>query len=1067
MTAAGLTPSLPVQAAPFEVHFRKPNPFDPLLKLALPGTDEFAGEKAAAEVEARMMRVFQGTEKPPVALESFVQKVRRDPGAYFRFYALPESRVRFEVTLSGQHQTGIWQLPEFREVWHHTQVAAKPYFVDATGHAFGHLPSFRDHLQHGNNYWRARLDSAVGIDVFGNQGIAAGDIDNDGVDEIYVCQPGGLPNRLYKFRSDGTAEDITERAGLAILDESTSALFVDFRNSGHQDLVVLRGSGPLLFLNQGDGTFREHPDAFRFRTPAQGSFTGMAAADFDRDGKVDLYLCCYVYFQSEDQYQYPAPYQDARNGPPNFLFRNLLTKDGGVFEDVTAEVGLGENNDRFSFAATWMDVDGDGWPDLHVVNDFGRDNLYRNRNGHFRDEAAQAGVDDAGPGMSSAWFDYDGDGKPDLYVSNMWTAAGQRVIADPGFAPRDRDPEAWSKHAKGNSLFRNRGDGTFEDTGAAQNVEMGRWAWGSGGFDFDMDGRPEIFVATGMVSNGTGPDLESFFWRQVVAKTPAATGEAPAYENGWNALNQMIREDWSWSGNQRNVYYVPSGGGYQDASGVSGLDFADDTRSFAVTDFDGDGCPDLILKNRLGPQIRAMRNNAGHLRARIGIALRGVRSNRDAIGARVAVNGLVQGKESVQWLQAGSGFLSQHSKTLYFPLLEGPGRAEVRVDWPSGLRQVFPQLREGGVNVLTEGLAETAFRPFLRHSEWPVVPVTPRNAPEPADVWLREPVPTPERHAGPAFLVLHAGQRVPAVDGVRVEAVDLGRAGDDAPAIWTLFRRYLLEYRAPLTPPMTVLVDSESRARKVYAGIPAESTMLANLRQIDRNRELAVPFAGKYYSEPRRSYFKFGAAFYWAGYPDRALPYLEEAVRARPDNWKALIAAARIRQELGRHREAVASFEGVLAIRPGYAPAMEGAGESWIKLGDRARAKAAFERAVAADAKCADAWNQLGILAGESNDLGAARGHFERAIEARRDHTGAINNLGVLFAKLGQANDSVAAFRYGITVDPEDEQLYMNLTRVYVTMGQREQAAAVLRQLMERKPGNAMASRALRELEGR
>src|ERR1035438_6198263 len=121
--------------------------------------------------------------------------------------------------------------------------------------------------------------------------------------EIYVCQPGGLPNRLFKIRADGTAEDITERSGLGVLDETTCARFADFSNSGRQDAVVLRSSGPLFFLNRGDGTFVEQRDAFAFKTTPQGSFTGMAAAHFDRDGRLDLYLCCYIYFQSEDQYQ--------------------------------------------------------------------------------------------------------------------------------------------------------------------------------------------------------------------------------------------------------------------------------------------------------------------------------------------------------------------------------------------------------------------------------------------------------------------------------------------------------------------------------------------------------------------------------------------------------------------------------------------------------------------------------------------------------------------------------------------------------------------------------------------
>ena len=101
-------------------------------------------------------------------------------------------------------------------------------------------------------------------------------------------------------------------------------------------------------------------------------------------------LCTYIYFQSEDQYRYPVPYYDSRNGPPNFLFHNQLTADGeGFFQDVTARTGMNHNNNRYSFAPAWCDFDGDGWPDLYVANDFGRNNLYRNDRGQFRDVAAE------------------------------------------------------------------------------------------------------------------------------------------------------------------------------------------------------------------------------------------------------------------------------------------------------------------------------------------------------------------------------------------------------------------------------------------------------------------------------------------------------------------------------------------------------------------------------------------------------------------------------------------------------------------------------------------------------
>lgn len=793
----------------------------------------------------------------------------------------------------------------------HVATSAKPYFRDVTGHMFGAVDSFRGQLIPGNPYWRARLDSACGIDVYGNQGIAVADIDNDGADEIYVCQPGGLPNRLYKIRADGTAEDITERSGLGVLDETTCALFADFRNSGRQD-AVLRSSGPLYFLNRGDGTFAEQRDAFEFKTTPQGSFTGMAAADFDRDGRLDLYLCCYIYFQSEDQYQYPAPYQDARNGPPNFLFRNGGTR----FEDVTAETGMNENNDRFSFAPAWCDFDGDGWPDLYVANDFGRGNLYRNRGGHFRDEAGKAGLDGAGPGMSAAWFDYDGDGRPDLYVSDMWTAAGQRVVRDAAFKPGAGDAEAFRRHTKGNSLYRNKGDGTFEEMG---EIEMGRWAWSSGGFDWDLDGTPEILIGAGMVTNRSDKDLNSFFWRQVVAKTPEKQRAAADYENGWNALNQLIREDYSWNGREPNVLYVKQDGAYRDTSGVSGLDFADDTRTFAVTDFDGDGVPDLVLKNRLGPQIRAMQNDCSGTRKAIAISLTGTKSNRDAIGARVDVNG------QVQYVTAGSGFLSQHSKKLHFGLA-GVDVARVKITWPSGLVQDIDGIEPGYVYAIVEGSGEHPRTAFRAPRLLPAPVVRGKNDPEFGDTWLLDPVPTPDHRIGPGFVVLHAGERPKMPPDLAVESIDLKVEKDDVAAAYSLFRRYLFEYRRDLSLPLVLLVDSESRARKVYADVPSAAQMRGDLARIGQSHTLALPFAGKYYLNPRRNYFKLGAAFYWAGYPERALPYLAETLRARPENWKALQAMARIQLELGRNKDALRSFQQVIEKKNDYPLAVRRSG---------------------------------------------------------------------------------------------------------------------------------------------
>ena len=164
-------------------------------------------------------------------------------------------------------------------------------FADITGTVLNH-----EQLSKGIPYWLARLDPSTGIDIYGNQGLVVGDIDGDKLDEIYVCQPAGLPNRLFRWRNQ-KLEEFSAAAGVDLLDDSASALFLDLRNLGRQDLVVLRGAGPVLYLNDGQGHFTLAPDAFRFAHPPLGAFTGMAAADYDRDGHPRAFRAVGMTFQ--------------------------------------------------------------------------------------------------------------------------------------------------------------------------------------------------------------------------------------------------------------------------------------------------------------------------------------------------------------------------------------------------------------------------------------------------------------------------------------------------------------------------------------------------------------------------------------------------------------------------------------------------------------------------------------------------------------------------------------------------------------------------------------------------
>ena len=389
---------------------------------------------------------------------------------------------------------GPWRVAGWTALDHVRSAARRPVFTEVTGEALGGNVSFRRQLVPRLDDWLSVLDSAFLKDSMGHHGVSAGDADGDGLDDLYVSQPAALPNRLFRNRGDGTFEDVTEAAGMAVLDDTAQSLFADVDNDGDQDLVLVTSGGLLEFANDGSGRFARVPDAFRLQGTLRGSPMAISMADYDRDGFLDVYLCTYSYFigAGEDKGGTPVPYYDARNGPPDVLFRN----DGhGRFVDVTAEAGLGEGNDRYGFAAAWADYDDDGWPDLLVANDFGRKNLYRNQGRKdgkvtFRHVTAEAGVEDHGAGMSAAWLDYDNDGRLDIYTGNMWSAAGQRVTARPAFLP-DAPPEVralYRRHARGNTLLRNRGDGTFEDVTLAARAEMGRWAWSSDALDFDSDG---------------------------------------------------------------------------------------------------------------------------------------------------------------------------------------------------------------------------------------------------------------------------------------------------------------------------------------------------------------------------------------------------------------------------------------------------------------------------------------------------------------------------------------------------------------------------------------------------
>ena len=180
---------------------------------------------------------------------------------------------------------------------------------------------------------------------------------------------------------------------------------------------------------------------------------------------------------------------------------------------MTVETGLDVNNRRYSYAASWEDFDSDGDMDLYVANDFGRNNLYRNQlvetgKPHFEDVAEQLGVEDISAGMSVTWGDYNNDGLSDIYVSNMFSSAGNRIVYQRQFRPNtSKSLSSFQRHARGNTLFENNGEGGFRDVSADAGVTMGRWAWGSKFGDLNNDGLLDLYVTNGFITTEDTGDL--------------------------------------------------------------------------------------------------------------------------------------------------------------------------------------------------------------------------------------------------------------------------------------------------------------------------------------------------------------------------------------------------------------------------------------------------------------------------------------------------------------------------------------------------------------------------------
>lgn len=606
------------------------------------------------------------------------------------------------------------------------KVPAGRLFHDCTESILSPTKLLKQQLSYGLDQWAARIS---GLDVVGDQGVSVGDIDGDGLDDLYVCQAHGLPNLLLIQNPDGSVSDAGKDAGVDLLDHSRGVLMADLDNDGDQDLAITTDKSLVLMSQKRDGKFQlEHELAI-----GQNGHS-ISAADYDQDGDLDLFICKHRSNKTiPDLITLPDSHFDAMTGGRNVLLRN---EEGWDFTDVTSQVGFAsEDNHRYSRSAVWTDYDLDGDQDLYVANEWASDQLFRNDDGWFSEISTALGMNIPAQHRSVSTGEFNLDGKPDLFVAtDSPLSAWQRLSGD------DLDVEAGSASDAARESVLGENQIWFSKTvsGGANGEQPGfdafflrapifsaESAFGSVAADVNNDGLDDVIVTNGYLSRYSSDDIGGLFYANLLTgeqRGDAVDGIVPTRAIEKDMLG-LVRSGTSVFGKQRNRCYLSIGKlGFANFSGVSGVDFLDDARAVATTDWDHDGDVDVIMTSRNGPQLRILSNENNKQNGYLHFKLVGTTSNRDAVGARVELFLADRDAPLVKFVSAGSGNLSQSSKRLFFGLGDKTQIEKAVVTWPDGQQQSFENLIPNTRYIVTEGddqLAENnngRFELVLKHS---------------------------------------------------------------------------------------------------------------------------------------------------------------------------------------------------------------------------------------------------------------------------------------------------------------------------------------------------------------